>query len=64
MKPQKRRLKINSQPVVVSGLIYSRVMGLISHWEMHLSNLLYRELTPLPLSMFDDNGEMRIRRSS
>ena len=62
MKPPKRRLKINSQPVVVSGLIYSRVMG--SHWEMHLSNLLYPELTPLPLSMFDDNGEMRIRRSS
>ena len=60
---KKRRLKINSQPVVDSGLIYSRVMGLLSHREMQLSNLLYHELAPFPLSMFDDSGEMRICKS-
>ena len=46
-----------------TDLIYSRVMGLMSSRDIDLKELFFHELAPVPTSMFEGNGDMRITKS-
>lgn len=59
----KRSVKCETGIIYDTELIYSRVMGLATSRNIDLKTLFQHELAPLPTSMFDDNGNMRIATS-
>ena len=63
MSISKKQIKLGSQDCYDTDLIYSRVMGLMSSREIDLKELFSHELAPVPTSMFEDNGDMRITKS-
>lgn len=63
MSVSKKGVKCGSGTVYDTQLIYSWVMGLVSTRPIDLKELFSYELAPLPTSMFDDNGSMRIATS-
>ena len=60
----RNRSKLGSKDCYDTDLIYSRVMGLMSSREIDLKELFSHELAPIPTSMFEDNGDMRITQSN
>ena len=46
-----------------TNLIYSRVMGLMSSRDVDFKYVFSHELAPVPISMFEDSGDMRITKS-
>ncbi|KAG0722059.1 hypothetical protein GWK47_045188 [Chionoecetes opilio] len=63
MSINKKRIKLGSADCFDTNLIYSRVMGLMSSRDIDLKELFSHELAPVPTSMFEDNGDMRITKS-
>ena len=63
MAVSRKGVKFGTGTVYDTQLIYSRVMGLVSTQPVDLQDLFNYELAPLPTSMFDDNGNMRISTS-
>lgn len=63
MSADKRSVKCGSDTVYDTQLIYARVMGLASSRYIDLKDVFGHELAPLPTSMFDNSGEMRIAAS-
>ena len=55
-----KQIKLGSKDCYDTDLIHSRVMGLMSSREIDLKELFSHELAPIPTSMFEDNGDMRI----
>ena len=64
MAVSRKSVKFGTSTVYDTQLIYSRVMGLVSTRPIDLQDLFNYELAPLPTSMFDDNGNMRISTKS
>ncbi len=56
-------IKLGSADCFDTNLIYSRVMGLMSSREVDLTDVFSHELAPVPPSMFEDSGDMRITKS-
>ena len=50
-------------PVYDTRLIYSRVLGLQKVRNINLQDILKYELAPVPPSMFEHNGDIRITKS-
>ena len=59
-KYAKKHVKIGDTKVINTELVYARAMALhSSDREVDTDNLLAYELSPLPTSMFADDGQMR-----
>ena len=56
-------MKIGQIPVYDTNLIYSRVIGLQNARNISMKDVLEYELSPVPTSLYEDNGEMRIMKS-
>jgi len=63
MAVSRKQIKVGQTPVYDTGLIYSRVLGLQAVRDINLKDILKFELAPVPPSMFEDNGDMRITKS-
>ena len=63
MKSGKKCSKSEEIKVFNTELIYSRVMCLLSIGRITLENVLKYELSPIPLSLFENTGEMRASKS-
>ena len=59
----KKRIKLGSADCFDTNLIYSRVMGLMSSCDVDLKDVFSHEVAPVPTSMFEDSGDMRITTS-
>ena len=60
MSSVKKHVKIGESKVINTELVYARAMALnSSDREVDTDNLLAYELSPLPTSMFADDGQMR-----
>ncbi len=65
MAVTKKHVKVGEKKLYDTTLIYSRVIGLqASSREIDINDLLSHELSPIPMSMFNESGEMRIRSRS
>ena len=60
MAMTKKHIKADETPVYDTELIYTRVMCLQQSRDINVEELLSYELSAVPPSMFDENGEMRI----
>ena len=57
----KKHIKVGSQKVYDTSVIYSRVIGIrASSRDIDIKKVLSHELAPVPTSMFHDSGAMRI----
>ena len=57
----KKRIKVGSQKVYDTSVIYSRAIGIqTSSRDIDIKKVLSHELAPVPTSMFHDSGAMRI----
>ena len=63
MAVTKKRIKLGSADCFDTNLIYSIVMGLMSSRDVDLTDVFSHELAPVPTSMFEDSGDMRITKS-
>lgn len=60
----RKHVKVAAGKVFDTNLIYSRVIGLqASGRDIDIKDVLGHELAPVPTSMFDDTGDMRIAKS-
>lgn len=60
MAVTKKHISVDQTPVYDTELIYTRVMCLQQSRDVNVEELLSYELSAVPPSMFDENGEMRI----
>ena len=60
MSVNRKALKVGSTRVVDANLIYNRVLGLHQSQGIQLDKVLHHELAPLPTSMLDETGIMRL----
>ena len=56
-------MKFESYLIFDTELIYSRTIGLIPSRKLDKKDLFRYELSPVPTSMLDDNGDMKITKS-
>ena len=64
MATLKKHIKVSDGKVFDTNLIYTRVIGLqASSREIDINHILNHELAPVPTSMFEDSGDMRIRKT-
>ena len=63
MSVTKKRVKLGSADCFDTNLIYSRVMGLMSSRDIDLKDVFSHKLAPVPASMFEYSGDMRITKS-
>ena len=60
MASMKKHIDIDNRQIYDTNLIYSRVLGLQGSRDISFSDILHYELSPVPTSMFHENGEIRI----
>ena len=63
MSAMKKNIKVGSCQIYDTNLIYSRVIGLQASRDINMKDVLEYELCPVPASLFDENGDMRIAKS-
>ena len=64
MDHARKHLKVGAVKVFDTNLIYSKVIGLqVSGRDIDVKDVLGNEIAPVPTSMFDDTGDMRIAKS-
>ena len=63
MAVSRRQVKVGQEPVYDTILIYSRLLGLQKVRDINMQDILKYELVPVPLSMFEDNADMRNTKS-
>ena len=60
----RKHVKVGTVKVFDTNLIYSRVIGIQACGrDIDIKDVLVHKLGPVPTSMFDDNGDMRIANS-
>ena len=57
---QNKYIIVGDKDIYDVNIIYSRVLGPQRTRSINLSDVLKHEISPIPPSMFKDNGEMRI----
>lgn len=60
MAVKRKAVKVGNKNLYDTNLIYSRVLGLQQSRGIDIKTVLAPELSPVPTSMFDDEGKMRI----
>ena len=63
MADSKKTIKVRTGKTFDTKLIFSRVMGLMASREIDLANVFHHELAPIPTSMYEDSGDMRITKT-
>ena len=64
MDHARKHVKVGAVKVFDTNLTYSRVIGLQARErDIDIKDVLGHELAPVPTSMFDDTGDMRIAKS-
>ena len=63
MAVSRKHIKVGQVPVYDTNLIYSRVLGLQKVRDISLKDILKFELAPVPPSMFEENGDLRITKT-
>ncbi len=63
MSVTRKALKVGTTPVIDTNIIYCRVLILQQSRDIDLNRVLQYELAPVPTSMFNDKGQMRISKS-
>ena len=63
MAVSRKQVKMGSVSTFNTKLIFSRVLGLMTSREVDVEDILRYELAPIPTSMFEDNGDMRITKT-
>ena len=64
MDHARKHVKVGAVKVFDTNLIYARVICLqVSGRDIDIKDVLGHELAPVPTSMFDDTGDMRIAKS-
>ena len=59
----KKSVKLGSDFIFDTELIYSRTIGLIPPRKYDQKDLFSYDLSSVPTTMFDDNGDMKITKS-
>ena len=59
----KKSIKVGEVEVFDTDLIFARVMCLLNAGQLKLEDVFSYELSPIPVSLFKENGEMRINHS-
>ena len=62
MKGMKKKVKTGDVVVYNTEVIYSCVMRLLNSTQSNLKDLFKFELYPVPLSLFDGNGDSRLSK--
>ena len=62
IKEMKKKMKTGDVVVYNTEVIYSRVMCLLNAKKIDLKDLLKDELPPVPLSLFDEDGDSRLAK--
>ena len=63
MAESKRRTQIGLTATFDTGLIFSRVMCLITSRDIDVEDIFCYELAPIPTLLFADTGDMRITKT-
>jgi len=64
MDHARKHVKVGAVQVIDTNLTYSRVIGLQARErDIDIKDVMGHELAPVPTSMYDDNGDMRIAKS-
>ena len=64
MKKLKKSIRVNEVDVIDTSLIYSRVIALqLTNEALTIENIFCYELSPIPTSMFEDKGAMKLAKS-
>ena len=63
MSTMKRHIKIGNSKLYDTDLIYSRVIGLHTSRNMSMKEVLKFELSPIPTSLYEDSGDMRLAKA-
>ena len=63
MSVTRKALKVGTTPVMDTNIIYCQVLILQQSRDIDLNWVLQYELAPVPTSMFNDKGQMRISKS-
>lgn len=64
MTVTRKNIKVDETPIYETELIYSRVICMQQHRDIDIKEVLTYELSPVPASLFDDNGTMRVQSKS
>jgi len=64
MSTMRKHIKIGNIELYDTNLIYSRVIGLQGSRDISMKDVLEYELSPVPTSMYEDNGEIRITKTN
>ena len=62
MKGMKKKVKTGDVVVYNTEVIYSCVMRLLNSTQINLKDLFKFEMYPVPLSLFDGNGDSRLAK--
>ena len=62
MKEMKKKVKTRDVVVYSTEVIYSRVMCFLNAKQIDLKDLFKYELSPVPLSLFNENGDIRLAK--
>ena len=63
IEASKRHVQVGGQCLYDPELIYSMVMCLMDSCDSGLKDVFKHELSPVPASMYNDKGDMRITKS-
>jgi hypothetical protein len=63
MAEMQKHIKIDGSVVYDPELIYSRVMGLQQSRNINIQDILSYEMSPMPASLFNEDGDMRSMKS-
>ena len=59
----KKSIKIKDVEIYNTETIYARVMALISTGALQLDEVFKYELSPIPVSLFEESGDMRLAKN-
>ena len=60
MMTAKKSIKVGEVEVFDTDIVFARVMCLLNAGQLKLEAVFSYELSPVPVSLFKENGEMRI----
>jgi len=63
MNVNKKQVQLGDASIFDTEVIFSRVMGLMASRAVDVKDIFRYELSPIPTSMFEDNGDMRVTKA-
>ena len=63
MTANRKQMKVGEEIILDTSLIYSRILCLQTSRDIDMNKAMKHELSPIPTSLFDDQGDMHIAKS-